>query len=193
MTGKFLSQGLRAPNYVYEPLSIFEKDIKKLITQIGLKRSSTYFAKKFREELMNILSTGRPNENSIHVHMAKSGINVTNGGDVITKTIRLRYVHLKGWVEEQDSFKVNTFRYHKFYNHPLYIDPGDLYRVVTLIGDVFLCCSSKNISNQSNHPIHMYWEEISSFFPFLFLGSPSLPSPPTCTPLTSARYYEINK
>ena len=117
MTGKLLSQGLRAPNYVYEPLSIFEKDIKKLITQIGLKPASTYFTGKFREELMNVLLTGRPNENSIHVNLAKSGINVTSGGDVITKTIRLRYVHLKGWVEEQDSFKVNskdTSRYQNF-------------------------------------------------------------------------------
>ena len=113
MTGKFLSQGLRAPNYVYEPLSIFEKDIKKLITQIGLKRSSTYFAKKFREELMNVLLTGRERS----AMWAKSGINVTSGGDVITKTIRLRYVHLKGWVEEQDSFKVklkDTSRYYNF-------------------------------------------------------------------------------
>ena len=117
MTGKFLSQGLRAPNYVYEPLSIFEKDIKKLITQIGLKRSSTYFAEKFREELMNILLTGRPNKDSLQKHLAKSGINVASGGDVITKTIRLRYVNLKGWVEEQDSFKVklkDTSRYHNF-------------------------------------------------------------------------------
>ena len=117
MTGKFLTQGLRAPNYVYEPLSVFRGDIKKLTTQIGLKEAYAYFSKKFREELMNVLLTGRPNKDSLQKNLAKSGINVASGGDVITKTIRLRYMNLKGWVEEQESFKVNlwnTFRLHNF-------------------------------------------------------------------------------
>ena len=107
MTGKFLSQGLRAPNYVYEPLSVFENDIKKHNKEHGLKQATLHLAKKMREELMNILLTGHPNERSFHVSRAVTGVKVTDGGDVITKTIRLRYVHLKGWVEEQESLKVN--------------------------------------------------------------------------------------
>ena len=118
MTGKFLTQGLRAPNYVFEPLSIFNKDIEKLTSQIGLRQASAYFAKKYREELMKVLLTGRPS-GRFHWAMHKSGIKVTSGGDVITKTIRLRNMHLKGWVEEQESLKVNlrdTFRWHLFWS-----------------------------------------------------------------------------
>ena len=76
-------------------------------TKMSVKEAPSYLAKKYREELMSVFSTGRPNENSFHADRATSGINVTDGGDVITKTIRLRYVHLRGWVENQDTFKVN--------------------------------------------------------------------------------------
>ena len=134
MTGKFLTQGLRAPNYVYEPLSVFREDIKKLTTQIGLKQTSAYLAEKFRDELMNILLTGRPNKDSLHKNLAKSGINVASGGDVITKTIRLRYENLKGWVEEQESFKVNLrniFRWHNFWTSLCILIP-ELVRLINI-------------------------------------------------------------
>ena len=106
MTGKFLTQGLRPPNYVYEPLSVFEDDFRNLTSKVGLTKASKHYSEKFREELMNVFRTGLPNENSIHPYWAKSGINVTNGGDVITKTIRLRYRHIRGWIEDQESIKV---------------------------------------------------------------------------------------
>ena len=105
ITGKLLSQGLRAPNYVYEPLAIFINDIKKLDNEFGLELA--HLAKRFREEIMNVFLTGLPNKTSVHAPLSKSGVNVNNGGDVITKTIRLRYLHLKGWVENQESLKVN--------------------------------------------------------------------------------------
>ena len=38
---------------------------------------------------------------------SKEGIDVTSGGDVVTKTIALRYKHIKGWIEEQENIKVN--------------------------------------------------------------------------------------
>ena len=106
MIGKFLTQGLRPPNYVYEPLTVFENDIRNLTSKVGLEKASTYYSEKFREELMNVFLTGLPNKNSFHPHLAKSGINVTNGGDVITKTIRLRFGDIKGWIENQESIKV---------------------------------------------------------------------------------------
>ena len=70
MTGKLLAQGLRAPNYVFEPLSVYENDMQKLITKIGLKKASQSFAKKFREELTDVFLTGQQNNDSLHTHMA---------------------------------------------------------------------------------------------------------------------------
>ena len=56
---------------------------------------------------MNVFLSGLPNKNSFHWKtFSKSGVNVTNGGDVITKTIRLRYRHIRGWIEDQESIKV---------------------------------------------------------------------------------------
>ena len=107
MTGKILSQGLKPPNYIYEPLSLFEYDFRNLASKVGLEEASTHYSEKFREELMNVFLTGLPNRNSFHwKNFAKSGVNVTNGGDVITKTIRLRYCHIRGWIENQNSIKV---------------------------------------------------------------------------------------
>ena len=36
------------------------------------------------------------------------GVDISQGGDVITKTIRLRYKHLKGWIEDQENIKVRS-------------------------------------------------------------------------------------
>ena len=54
MTGKFLSQGLRAPNYVYEPLALFETDIKNLTKRIGLKEAPSYLAEKYRVDGVDV-------------------------------------------------------------------------------------------------------------------------------------------
>ena len=37
------------------------------------------------------------------------GIDIISGGDVVTKTIALRYKHIKGWIEEQETIKVNEY------------------------------------------------------------------------------------
>ena len=34
------------------------------------------------------------------------GVDIISGGDVVTKTIALRYKHIKGWIEEQETIKV---------------------------------------------------------------------------------------
>ena len=106
MTGKFLTQGLNPPNYIYEPLSVFEDDFRNLTSRVGLERASTHYSGPFREELMNVFRTGQPDEHSIHPYWALSGINVTKGGDVITKTIRLRLSHVRGWIENKVDIKV---------------------------------------------------------------------------------------
>ena len=61
---------------------------------------------KFKEELTNVLLTGRPRIGSLHAKQAMHGTDPSEGGDIIVKTIRLRYHHLKGWIEEQQGLKV---------------------------------------------------------------------------------------
>ena len=61
---------------------------------------------KFKEELTNVLLTGRPRKGSFHSDRAIQGVDPSEGGDIIVKTIRLRYHHLKGWIEEQENLKV---------------------------------------------------------------------------------------
>ena len=61
---------------------------------------------KFKEELTNALLTGRPRKGSFHSDRAIQGADPSEGGDIIVKTIRLRYQHLKGWIEEQENLKV---------------------------------------------------------------------------------------
>lgn len=54
---------------------------------------------------------------------SKKGIDISSGGDVVTKTIALRYKHIKGWIEEQGTIKVNEY----FSSVPLLIwDLGNL-------------------------------------------------------------------
>ena len=107
MTGRLLSQGVKAPNYVYEPMAYFESVLKELYKTIDFGQATEYMGTLFKEELTRVLSSGKPREGSFLAWRSSTGRNITNGGDIIAKTIRLRYSHLKGWVEKQDSFKVN--------------------------------------------------------------------------------------
>ena len=86
-----LSQGLRSPNYVYEPLAYF----------IGTNLSEQDLSSAFRVEMMRVFATGQPQERSNIAYRSVRGIDVEQGGDIITKTIRLRYKHIRGWIEEQ--------------------------------------------------------------------------------------------
>ena len=98
LIGMLLSQGLRAPNYVYEPLAYF----------IGKNLSEQEIVPAFRTEMMRVFVTGQPQESSIVARKSARGINTAQGGDIITKTIRLRYKHLRGWIEKQ-PIKVTEF------------------------------------------------------------------------------------
>ena len=98
LIGRLLSQGLRAPNYVYEPLAYF----------IGKNLSEQELIPAFRTEMMRVFATGQPQESSIVASQSTRGIDTAQGGDIITKTIRLRYKHIRGWIEEQ-PIKVIAF------------------------------------------------------------------------------------
>ena len=107
MTGRLLSQGAKAPNYVYEPMAYFEDVLKALYKTIDFGPATEYMGTLLKEELPRVLSSGKPREGSFLEWRSTTGHDITDGGDVIAKTIRLRYSHLRGWVEEQDSFKVS--------------------------------------------------------------------------------------
>ena len=80
------------------------------INQHGFTHDVKDMGKIFKEELMNVFLTGRPNKHMYRFHAQQSiqGADISECGDIITKTIRLRYHHLKGWIEEQKSLKVRA-------------------------------------------------------------------------------------
>ena len=63
-------------------------------------------SEEIREELVRAFATGLPKKGSYHASRSIKGVSVAEGGDVIVKAIRLRYLHLKGWIEKQESIKV---------------------------------------------------------------------------------------
>ena len=65
-------------------------------------------APDLKEELARAFATGRPRKGSKFAYRGVRGASVAEGGDVIVKTIRLRYLHLSGWIEKQKSVKVRA-------------------------------------------------------------------------------------
>ena len=97
LTGKLLTQGQSVPNYVYEPMAFF----------LGQNLSELEIGPEMRTELIRVFAMGQPQDNSPQAGRSTRGINIKKGGDVVTKTIRLRYSHIRGWIEDQESIKVN--------------------------------------------------------------------------------------
>ena len=103
VTGRLLSQGLRRPNYLFEPMA----DLAVAEMDDGHAAAAAKdVTPEFREELVRAFATGRPKKGSKFTYRSIRGASVADGGDVIVKTIRLRYLHLKGWIEKQKSVKV---------------------------------------------------------------------------------------
>ena len=79
------------------------------INEHGFTQGINNMGTTYKNELMSVLLTGRrgqPREGSLHAERSIQGADVSQGGDIIVKTIRLRYQHIKGWIEEQESLKV---------------------------------------------------------------------------------------
>ena len=107
MTGRLLSQGLRRPNFIFEPMADFSEEMDDDERTDSLADA----APDLREELARAFATGRPRRGSKFAYRGVRGASVADGGDVIVKTIRLRYLHLRGWIEKQKSVKVRAFYY----------------------------------------------------------------------------------
>ena len=87
---------------------------------IGKDIPEQLIAPEFRTELMSVFETGHSKKRGhtsllsemlslFQAEKSTRGIDIKFGGDVITKTIRLRYKHLKGWIEDQETIKVNAY------------------------------------------------------------------------------------
>ena len=66
------------------------------------------FTPELREELVRAFATGLPKEGSKFTFKSIRGMSVAEGGNVIVKAIRVRYLHLRGWIEKEKSIKVRT-------------------------------------------------------------------------------------
>ena len=104
VTGLLLSQGLRRPNFIFEPMADLAEEMDVDERADPLADAAT----DMREELARAFATGRPRKGSKFAYRGVRGASVAGGGDVIVKTIRLRYLHLRGWIEKQKSVKVRA-------------------------------------------------------------------------------------
>ena len=104
VTGLLLSQGLRRPNFIFEPMA----DLAEEMDGDERAESLTDATTDMREELARAFATGRPRKGSKFAYRGVRGASVAGGGDVIVKTIRLRYMHMRGWIEKQRSVKVRA-------------------------------------------------------------------------------------
>ena len=104
VTGLLLSQGLRRPNFIFEPMA----DLAEEMDGDERAEALTDATSDMREELARAFATGRPRKGSKFAYRGVRGASVAGGGDVIVKTIRLRYMHLRGWIEKQKSVKVRA-------------------------------------------------------------------------------------
>ena len=104
MTGLLLGQGLRRPNFIFEPMADLAEEMDGDERADPLADAAT----DMREELARAFATGRPKKGSKFAYRGVRGASVAGAGDVIVKTIRLRYMHLRGWIEKQKSVKVRA-------------------------------------------------------------------------------------
>ena len=86
----------------------YAKEFKRQARKLGYERAMTEVTTDIREELVRAFATGLLKEGSKFTFMSIRGMSVAEGGDVIVKAIRVRYLHLRGWIEKQKSIKVRA-------------------------------------------------------------------------------------
>ena len=87
----------------------YAKEFKKQVDLLGYERAMKEMTPDTREELVRAFATGLPIEGSEQKqNRSIRGMSVAEGGDVIVKAIRVRYLHLRGWIEKQKSIKVRA-------------------------------------------------------------------------------------
>ena len=89
-----------------------DKQFKRQVDLLGYERAMKEVTPDLREELVRAFATGLPKEGSRSQFTAKCirGMSVAEGGDVIVKDIRVRHLHLRGWIEKQKYIKVRAVR-----------------------------------------------------------------------------------
>ena len=86
----------------------YAKDFKRQVDLLGYERAIKEVTPDIREELVRAFATGLPKEGSKFTFKSIRGMSVAEGGNVIVKAIRVRYLHLRGWIEKQKSIKVRA-------------------------------------------------------------------------------------
>ena len=86
----------------------YAKEFKKQVDLLGYERAMKEMTADIREELVRAFATGLPKEGSKFTFKSIRGMSVAEGGNVIVKAIRVRYLHLRGWIEKQKSIKVRA-------------------------------------------------------------------------------------
>ena len=84
------------------------KNFTGLVDLLGYEIAMKEVTPDLREELVRAFATGLPKEGSKFTDKSLRGMSVAEGGDVIVKAIRVRYLHLRGWIEKQKSIKVRA-------------------------------------------------------------------------------------
>ena len=120
LTGMLLCEGNQMPNYVYEPMHpVISQITEESSQQIWEKWENIIgVAEAYRNELLRVFSTGAPRNDSKLAFRSMRGKNISDGGDIIVKTIRVRYSHIKGWIEKQQNVKVSVSRPFIFSSSP---------------------------------------------------------------------------
>ena len=108
------------PNYVYEPMHpVISQITEESSQQIWEKWENIIgVAEAYRNELLRVFSTGAPRNDSKLAFRSMRGKDISDGGDIIVKTIRVRYSHIKGWIEKQQNVKVSVSRPFIFSSSP---------------------------------------------------------------------------
>ena len=86
----------------------YTKEFKRQVDLLGYEIALKEVTPDVREELVRAFATGLPKEGSKFTDKSLRGMSVAEGGNVIVKAIRVRYLHLRGWIEKEKSIKVRA-------------------------------------------------------------------------------------
>ena len=91
----------------------YDKEFKKQVDLLGYERAMKEMTPDTREELVRAFATGLPIEGSKQEqNRSIRGMSVAEGGDVIVKAIRVRYLHCEKNVRRDPNGEKNLGRIH---------------------------------------------------------------------------------
>ena len=83
-----LCEGIHKPNYVYEPMYYFHQIAGHRTEDKNPLEIDPELAEEYKRELLRAFSNGAPRSNMDLAFCSLRGRDISDGGDVIVKTIR---------------------------------------------------------------------------------------------------------